>query len=171
METGFGMGISATFLQKHTGIKEHVVIEANKGVFASKLLPFATNYSSVRPMYGFFQDVTPMLQSNSFDAVLYDTFPMDDDDISNPLCIHHRKIMKEVYRMLKVGGVFTYFANMNTKEGDIRALQLAGFKKEDIHIDSFKMYDMIGDCKTYPHCKKVKAHFQVPRIVKSSPQQ
>merc|ERR1711934_111629 len=86
METGFGMGISATFLQNHTGIKEHVVIEANQGVFAKKLLPFAANYSSVRPMYGFFQDVTPLLQSNSFDAVPYDTFPMDDDDISNPLC-------------------------------------------------------------------------------------
>ena len=75
--------------------------------------------------------------------------------------------MKEVYRILKPGGVFTYFANYNTIRGDKRALREAGFKEEDIHIEKYKMMGMIGDCKTYPNCNEVKAIFQVPRIVKS----
>jgi len=167
METGFGMGISARYIHEfnHSRISEHVIIEGNKEVYEKMLLPYAKSNQKVTPRLGFYQGVTPELASDSFDAVLYDTFAVDHKDVGVG-CIHQRDIMTEVYRILKPGGVFTYFANMDSLVGDKQHLRLAGFREHDIRIQEFTMYNITGDCKSYPYCKDVLARFQLPRIVK-----
>lgn len=80
MEVGYGMGISATFIQeqaKTCGVTEHVIIEANLGVY-QRLLAFAEKWRGeghvVTPMLGFWEEVSPSLPDGSFDAVLFDPY-------------------------------------------------------------------------------------------------
>ena len=170
METGFGMGISSKYIHEFNSsvIAEHVIIEGNKEVYESMLLPFAKRHQGVvTPRLGFHQDVTPEFASNSFDAVLYDAFPVDHKDKTFNMSVHHRDIMREVHRILKPGGVFTYLAEMAAVPEDERHLVLAGFEPENIQIAEFTLETITGDCKTYPQCENVTRRFQVPRIVKS----
>ena len=61
LEVGFGMGISASFIQAHESITEHVIIEANEFVF-KRLQSFAhTAPHKVTPLFGFWQDVVSMI--------------------------------------------------------------------------------------------------------------
>eukprot|EP00746_Dinoflagellata_sp_MGD_P020433 gnl/MRDRNA2_/MRDRNA2_147620_c0_seq1.p1 gnl/MRDRNA2_/MRDRNA2_147620_c0~~gnl/MRDRNA2_/MRDRNA2_147620_c0_seq1.p1 ORF type:complete len:349 (+),score=31.73 gnl/MRDRNA2_/MRDRNA2_147620_c0_seq1:203-1249(+) len=171
METGYGMGISARLIHEFNGgnVREHVIIEGNKAVFEQNLSKYANENPKITPKLGFWQDVVLSLESGTFDAILYDTHPVDDKDRFSEQVIHQRDIMKEVYRILKPGGIFTYFANMDTLDGDRKALKLAGFREEDINIKEFVDYDTSDAyCKTYPHCSTIPTGFQLPRVVKGA---
>jgi hypothetical protein len=80
LEVGFGLGISATYVQelgKKTGLREHVIIEPNDGVFArleNFAKEFTTETKKVTPMRGFWEEVVPTLESGSFDGILFDPF-------------------------------------------------------------------------------------------------
>jgi len=54
------MGNSAGHVQAHP-LREHVIIEANAGVF-ERLQAFAAEHPNVTPMFGFWQDVTARLE-------------------------------------------------------------------------------------------------------------
>jgi guanidinoacetate N-methyltransferase len=88
LEVGFGMGIgfvvlnltfeaiSATFIQQYEQVTEHVIIEANAEVF-KRLQQFAENSPrKVTPMFGFWQEVVTNLESESFDGILFDPYPV-----------------------------------------------------------------------------------------------
>ncbi|MBK9767003.1 MAG: hypothetical protein IPP63_08255 [Chloracidobacterium sp.] len=51
LEVGFGLGISAAFIQEHS-VSEHWIIEANASVFKN-LLEFNEIYPNVKPLFGF----------------------------------------------------------------------------------------------------------------------
>lgn len=58
MEIGFGMGISASFVQENPNVTEHVIIEANAEVFKN-LEEFQKNAPrKVTPIFGFWQEVS-----------------------------------------------------------------------------------------------------------------
>jgi len=106
LEVGFGMGISARYMQQHE-IEEHVIIEANAEVFA-KLEEFANIAKrKVTPLFGFWQDVVESLPSQSFDGILFDTYPINKDQIGKA----RFDFFPTAYRLLKKRGVFTYFCN------------------------------------------------------------
>ncbi|KAF4756515.1 hypothetical protein FOZ63_033258, partial [Perkinsus olseni] len=79
LELGFGLGLSASAVQKHD-IDEHIIIEANKDVF-KRLQAFASRAPhKVTPMLGLACDVVATLPDNSIDGILYDTYPHDKDE-------------------------------------------------------------------------------------------
>lgn len=103
LEVGFGMGISASFVQQHD-IDEHVIIEANDDVY-DRLLQFADSASrKVTPCKGLWKDVISEFDDESFDGILYDTYPLSEDELHT----HQFDFLREAWRLLRPGGVATY---------------------------------------------------------------
>jgi guanidinoacetate N-methyltransferase len=133
LELGFGMGISAGHVQDNA-LDEHVIIEANEQVF-EKLQQFAAAHPSVTPMLGFWQDVIPTLEPGSFDGILFDTYPVQAEEVAA-----HWFFFETAYRLLKPGGVFTYFSDevSGFSERHLAALRAAGFsdiRAEICHVN------------------------------------
>ena len=126
LEVGFGMAISAGYIQQ-AKIEEHIIIEANIEVFA-KAEAFARQAKQkVTPILGFWQDVVGSLQAESFDGILYDAYPLTEEEVDG---VHTSYFFKEAYRLLKKGGVFTYFCSRGVEslsDTDRQLLRETGF--------------------------------------------
>ncbi len=126
LEVGFGMAISAGYIQQ-AKIEEHIIIEGNAEVFA-KAEEFAKQAKQkVTPILGFWQDVVGSLSAASFDGILYDAYPLSQEEVYG---VHTSYFFKEAYRLLKKGGVFTYFCGRGVEslsEKDSQLLKETGF--------------------------------------------
>ncbi|HEX4961654.1 MAG TPA: class I SAM-dependent methyltransferase [Thermoanaerobaculia bacterium] len=145
LEVGFGMGISAGFIQNYE-IKEHVIIEANREVY-DMLISFAKEVDQkVRPILGFWQDVTPTLPDESFSSILFDTYPLSEQEIHR----NHFAFFSEAHRLLEKGGIFTYYSDEATgfSRSHRRALMRAGFR--DIQ-DALCPVTPPPDCRYWKH--------------------
>jgi guanidinoacetate N-methyltransferase len=135
-ELGFGMSISANYIQSHP-IDEHVICEANKQV-AERARKWGKEVApqKVTVEEGFSWDVAPNLEAGSFDGILYDTYPLGEGKAN----LHHRDFFDDAYRLLKPGGIFTYFCNEDVDISDEEKAMLdeAGFdvKSEQVPVDT-----------------------------------
>jgi len=125
LEVGFGMGISARFIQGYE-IEEHLIIEANHAVFR-RLTSFARKATQkVTPLLGFWEDITKSIPDESISSILFDTYPLAPGELHR----NHFAFFKEAYRLLRKGGVFTYYSDeadwFSSKH--LRALRRAGFR-------------------------------------------
>ena len=132
LELGYGMGISARAIQDRD-IKDHYVIECHPDVIAKAQKDFQKEITDEKfiLLEGFWQDVTPKLKDASFDGILFDTYPLSADEIHS----NHFDFFKEAYRILKPGGILTYYSDEETTYAPPHLAKLleAGFKREDIH--------------------------------------
>jgi len=135
LEVGYGMGIAAAALQGHD-LDLHVVIEAHPDVLARCLATHraALTAGSMHLLTGYWQDVTPMLASSSIDGILFDTFPVAHHEGGNS---HTFPFFEEAYRLLKPGGVLTYFSSQPTTLGapDLERLEQAGFAPGNVDFE------------------------------------
>ncbi|KAF4671285.1 hypothetical protein FOZ61_003218 [Perkinsus olseni] len=160
LELGFGLGLSASAVQKHD-IDEHIIIEANKDVF-KRLQAFASRAPhKVTPMLGFACDVVATLPDNSIDGILYDTYPHDKDEQHT----HQFKFIKEAYRVLKPGGILTYcnLTSIGVLKGEYDTWQELWEKTQLPHVRScgfddagikpFRIFPVTPaqDCEYYEH--------------------
>jgi guanidinoacetate N-methyltransferase len=128
LEVGFGMGISAQYIQTHP-IDMHIIIEANTDVFNS-LAQFAqTSIRPVQALHGFWQDITATLPDESLSGILFDTYPLTEDEIHQ----NHFTFFAEAYRLLRPGGILTYYSDEINSFSDahIAKLREAGFRNID----------------------------------------
>nr|VFJ59939.1 MAG: guanidinoacetate N-methyltransferase [Candidatus Kentron sp. FM]VFJ69909.1 MAG: guanidinoacetate N-methyltransferase [Candidatus Kentron sp. FM]VFK24126.1 MAG: guanidinoacetate N-methyltransferase [Candidatus Kentron sp. FM] len=126
LEVGFGMAISATFIQDYP-IQRHIIIEGNETVFGH-LKEFAkTAKRRVEPMLGLWQNVISSIPDNSLDGILFDTYPFSGEDLDITFAV---PFFSEAHRLLKRGGVFTYFSCEidDYSPEHLQLLQDAGFK-------------------------------------------
>lgn len=143
LELGFGMGISAAFIQQHN-IKKHIIIEANKNV-VKKANKFAQKAKhKVDIIEGLWEDVIENIPNNSIDGILFDTYPLTD----NELYQNHFNFFPFAYNKLKNGGAFTYYSDEIRKFGKVhlKKLQEAGFKLKNIKSTIAKV-DPPEDCE------------------------
>ena len=138
LEVGFGLGISASKIQQHE-IESHVIIEANCNVF-SKLLKFTQNVNhKVIGMVGFWEECTEYLESESFDGILFDTYPLSAKDIHK----NHFPFFKTAYRLLKKGGILTYYSDekLSFSNEHMKVLKDANFTNIDYRICNLQTPD------------------------------
>lgn len=134
LELGYGMGLSAGAIQSHP-IKSHIVIECHPDVVRKAVTDFkpAIDNGKMHIYTGFWQDVTPTLASGIFDGILFDTYPLKEEEIHG----NHFWFFKEAFRLLRPGGVLTYYSDEATElsDGHIAKLIDAGFRKKNIAFD------------------------------------
>ena len=125
------MGISASAIQK-CGVKNHTIIECHPDVIKKCLSDFRQEIeeSKMHIFSGFWQDVTPMIANDSYDGILFDTYPLNEEEIHG----NHFWFFKEAFRLLKPGGVLTYYSDeaVDISDKHLKLLLEAGFQKKDI---------------------------------------
>ncbi len=109
LELGYGMGISAREICKHTGVKKHFIVECHPDVMTKAIDDLRKEIVSrrVHLLTGFWEDVVPLLEANSFDGILFDTYPLTEEEVH----ANHFWFFEEAYRLLKPGGVLTYYSD------------------------------------------------------------
>jgi len=147
LELGFGMAISATYMQKNKNsatkpLVSHHIIDANINQAArADKWAIETAKSQVVIHRGYSWDVAPSLRDGFFDGILYDTYPLEKNKVGT----HHRDFIADAARLLKKGGVFTYFSNDVGKisDEDMKMLREAGFECTEEHVPT----DTPADCQ------------------------
>ena len=76
---------------------------------------------------GTWQDIVPMLASESFHGILFDTYGMSEADVFRTFY----PFLNHAYRLLAPGGVLTYFSDEATwfSNEHLAALREAGFSR------------------------------------------
>lgn len=157
LEIGFGMGISCGYILSSKKIKSHTVVECHPQMIASAHTMYAKDLSSKRLkiLRGFWENVSPTLKDKSFDGILFDSCPLD----SGVEFFQFFPFFKEAFRLLKDGGIFTYFSDEATEisKKHLQELKKVGFKNIDFKI-----------CKVHPPktCEYWKHNTIVAPIIK-----
>jgi len=154
LEVGFGLGLSATRVQSYP-IEKHVIIEGNGDMF-KRLQDFAGRAPHpVEPLFGLWQEVAPTLPAEFFDGILFDTYPLSADELRNQLFF-----FEHAYRILKKGGIFTYYSEeaVDYSPGHLELLHQAGFSNINRQVCPVNPPD---DCKYW----KEKS-FLAPIVIK-----
>jgi len=128
LEIGFGMGISAGYIQEFNP-KEHHIIEANKEVAinAKKFSKFSKNKIIVKR--GFWEDISVEYPNEYFDGILFDTYPILESELHTA----RFDFFDEAYRLLKKDGIFTHYLGEIEISNNYKDLILkTGFKRVEV---------------------------------------
>lgn len=112
LEVGFGMGISASYLQE-IGLRSYTVIECNEQVI-EQFEKWKKNYpdQDIRLVKGMWQEAVDHL--DTYDGILFDTYPLSEEEVDQEegmAYTHCGKFFPVAAKLLKKGGVFTYYSN------------------------------------------------------------
>ena len=132
LEVGYGLGLSADAIQKRQ-IASHYIIECHPDVMARCIQDQHKMISEnkLHLLGGFWQDITPLFNDNIFDGILFDTYPLTEEEIHS----NHFWFFKEAYRLLKPDGILTYYSDeaKTYSEKHMAKLLAAGFKSTNIN--------------------------------------
>lgn len=138
LEVGYGMGISASFIQKSKKIKSHTIIECHPLIIKNLKKKFKEEIKKggVVVKEGFWENVTKKIPSKYFDGILFDSCPLDKE----VEFFQFFPFFKEAFRLLKNDGVFTYFSDesINISKKHMNQLHEAGFKNVKFKICKVK---------------------------------
>lgn len=131
LEIGFGMGISAGYIQAHD-IREHLIIEANRQVHNHATAFARSARVRTRALLGMWESITPLLPDGSVTGILFDTYPLSEEEIHR----NHFAFFPEAHRLLIPGGTLTYYSDETEdfSATHLDALLRAGFRNIDKRI-------------------------------------
>lgn len=158
LEVGFGMGISAHFIQREK-IRRHIIIEVNHEV-AERARTFAKRAKRpVTVLEGLWEEVAGEIPNKSLDGILFDTYPLTKAEIHR----NHFFFFKTAFIKLKPGGIFTYYSDEIDAyhPHHLRKLMDVGFKLKNISAE-------IVSVKPPPECEYWKSDTILVPIVKKN---
>lgn len=149
VEAGYGLGMSAKYLDSCKNIKTHVIVEANKYVY-DNLVNYANTIKDkdIIPIFDFFENWILKESNESYDGVFFDTYPINDPLEFDVLDDHTIRNFKEIYRILKFGGLFTFYDHHHYDINLIKKKLIeVGFLEENMKFKltpflGFKIYDI-----------------------------
>ncbi|PIS42906.1 MAG: hypothetical protein COT24_01105 [Candidatus Kerfeldbacteria bacterium CG08_land_8_20_14_0_20_40_16] len=103
LEVGFGLGISAGYIQNSRRVHRHTIIEAHPQVVKYAISLFNKQLRSGRMniLQGFWEDILLYFKDKQFDGILFDTSPITKEK----LFFHYFPFFKEAHRLLKKGEI------------------------------------------------------------------
>ncbi|MEU1964474.1 class I SAM-dependent methyltransferase [Micromonospora sediminicola] len=112
LEIGFGMGISATYMQD-MGIRSYTVLEANEDV-AEAFAHWQSGFpdATTTLILGPWQETLPTL--GLYDGIFFDTYPADEDEFTRYVVddvTFAAHFFPHATAHLRPGGVFSYYSN------------------------------------------------------------
>src|SRR5262249_15037208 len=112
LEVGFGMGISATYIQER-GVRSHSIIECNEMV-VQQFNDWKSQYPEcdIRVIQGKWQDVVGEL--GQYDGVFFDTYPLSEEEFKTYVIdsiTFAESFFPVAAAALRKGGVFSYYTN------------------------------------------------------------
>jgi amino acid adenylation domain-containing protein len=112
LEVGFGMGISASFIQERH-LKSHTIIEFNQEVMDA-FEHWRSRYADrdIRLVRGRWQDVVEGL--SEFDSVFFDAYPASEAEFEESVVnsiTFAESFIPVAAKLVRPGGVFTYYTN------------------------------------------------------------
>ncbi|MGH1365058.1 MAG: amino acid adenylation domain-containing protein [Calditrichia bacterium] len=110
LEIGFGIGVSATFIQEQ-GVASHTIVEMNEYIANTLFKDWRAGYpkSDIRLVLGRWQDALEKLKT--YDGVFFHAVPMDEEEFMNEMVgsiTFAEHFFPVAAKLLKPGGVFTY---------------------------------------------------------------
>ncbi len=158
LEVGYGMGLSAKAIQSN-GVTDHFIIECHPDVVAKCVQDFheAIGQNHLHIISGFWEEATPLIAGETFDGILFDTYPLTEEQIH----ANHFWFFKEAWRLLKPGGILTYYSDEATGFSDkhLAKLEEAKFTRENINFE-------IVNVNPPPNCEYWQDNTIVAPIVK-----
>lgn len=114
LELGFGMAISATYIQEF-GCKSYTVIEYNDGV-VEHFKKWKEQYPGrdIRVIHSRWHDAVDQLEAETFDGIFFDTVPTNEEEYMREVIdnvVMAEDIFPAASRLLRKGGVFTWYTN------------------------------------------------------------
>ncbi|BCB84356.1 methyltransferase domain-containing protein [Phytohabitans suffuscus] len=147
LEVGFGMGISATYVQE-AGVRSHTIIEINHEV-AKRFATWRGKWPErdIRLELGGWQDVMGRL--GQYDAILYDTYPTNEREFVETLGpkapFLAANFVEPAAAHLRPGGIFSYYTN------EIDSLSRSHQRILLRHFSSFKV-ELVTGLRPPPDC-------------------
>ncbi len=138
LEIGFGMGISATYIQEFR-VKSHTIIEYNDEVFeACKQWREKYPERDIRLIHGKWQDAIEKL-NRKFDGIFYDIIPTSDEEETKNLIENVAADADPFFpwasEYLKDGGIFTYYTQeLDSLSRRHQRLLLQHFSSFSVHL-------------------------------------
>jgi amino acid adenylation domain-containing protein len=112
LEIGFGMGISADFIQSF-GVQNHVILESNEAIAAAgKRWRDRYPHRKISVVHARWQDVIDEL--GEFDGIIFDTYPATESEFRRYVlgdATFAAHFFPHASKHLKDGGIFTYYSN------------------------------------------------------------
>ena len=107
LEIGFGMGISATYIQER-GVKSHTIVEFNNDVIeAFKAWKEQYPDRDIKLIQGKWPDVEDQVQM--YDGIFFDTYPTSEEELKSLLIASCIEDFYVGATHLKEGGIFTFY--------------------------------------------------------------
>jgi amino acid adenylation domain-containing protein len=112
LELGFGMGISATYIQEF-GVRSYTVVEYNDGV-VEQFNKWKTRYPGrdIKVIHSRWHDAVDRL--GTYDGIFFDTVPSNEEEYMREV-IDNVVMAEDIFpiasRCLRKGGVFTWYTN------------------------------------------------------------
>jgi len=138
LEVGYGLGLAAQFIQKSGDVMNHVIIECHPDVIrkCKKIYDKEILSGKVALYEDFWENITFQFLEDSFNGILFDTYPLSEKEIRK----NHFFFFNEAYRLLRKGGVLTYYSDEdeNFSKEHLNKLKKAGFKNINSRIIEVK---------------------------------
>ncbi|MBM96348.1 MAG: hypothetical protein CMI09_10975 [Oceanospirillaceae bacterium] len=131
LEVGYGMGIAAEFVEMNKNVEQHVIIECHPDVVKKCRSIYRKKIEEAKVVIyeDFWENVTSNFPEGYFDGILFDTYPLSQKEIRK----NHFFFFVEAYRLLRKGGVLTYYSDETENFSEIHMAKLreAGFESID----------------------------------------